>query len=755
MTADAVQQFRNAMQSAGLIQPDMIEMDGKLHRFASNGKRGDDAGWYVLHGGDIPAGVFGDWRTDFSQTWRADIGRKLTPAEDVAHRAKMEAMRREREAEKVREQSEAAKQAMTIWKAATPASANNPYLSRKQVSPVATLREIDADAAAVILGYSPKSKGEALSGRLLVAPVKVGGALSTLELIDGDKRKSAIYGGAKAGGYWAAQSLPNGDGDGLTLLIGEGVATALSAKDASGHPSIAALSAGNLTAVAKAKRERYPTAALVILADLVKATGAPDTRAIEAARSVGGLLAIPAFGADRPENATDFNDMAQARGLEAVKQAIASASAPAKTEYQPGGNNAPAGDLTAWPAPLADEAHYGLAGEIVREIEPQTESDPAAILIQVLAAFGALVGRGPHYAVEGDQHHTNLFVLIVGDTAKARKGTSWGRVRELFSMVEQWPNVVNGLSTGEGLKWAVRDPIIKMQRDDKNGSSSEIETDPGVSDKRLLVVESEFSQVLKQGARPGNTLSPTVRAAWDGLKLSGLTKTDAVTATGAHICIIGHITADELRAELTATDSANGFANRFLFMCARRSKKLAFGGKKLSPDAGVRLASRIARAAAKARELQSIEMTDAARQIWATVYPTLSEGHLGLLGAVTARAEAQCIRLAELYALMDEAQEIDRAHLLAAFALWERAEASARHIFGTALGDPIADDILRALKVAGANGMTRTAISKQVFSGHKPAERIGAALELLRNRNLARCEMRPTEGAPAEVWVSQ
>jgi hypothetical protein len=84
-----------------------------------------------------------------------------------------------------------------------------------------------------------------------------------------------------------------------------------------------------------------------------------------------------------------------------------------------------------WPT-LDPSALHGLAGDIVRAIEPHSESDPAAILVQVLLAFGAHVGRGPHVAVEGDQHHGNLFALLVGNTSKGRKGTSWGRVRELF-----------------------------------------------------------------------------------------------------------------------------------------------------------------------------------------------------------------------------------------------------------------------------------------------------------------------------------
>ena len=405
-----------------------------------------------------------------------------------------------------------------------------------------------------------------------------------------------------------------------------------------------------------------------------------------------------------------------------------------------------------WPDPLAEEALYGLPGEIVREIEPQTESDPAAILLQVLVSFGALVGRGPHVPIEGDEHHGNLFALIVGKTSKARKGTSWGRVKEIFSHVERWPLVVDGLSTGEGLKYAVRDRVTKVEKDDK-GIATEKETDPGVFDKRLLVMEPEFSQVLRQASRAGNTLSATVRAAWDSGNLRTLTKNSPVTATGAHIAIIGHITADELRAELTATDSANGFANRFLFMCAERSKALPEGGAPLPQDKIQDFAARIASAAERARRIGTVTRTPAASAAWREVYERLSEGSPGLFGAVTARAEAQCIRLALLYALMDEAIEIDVQHQLAALAVWERSAKSARFIFGDSLGDQVADTILGGLREAGPLGMTRTEISK-LLGKHQPAERIGTALEMLQRRGLARHETRRTGGAPSEVWIT-
>ena len=283
--------------------------------------------------------------------WRDDGTHQKPTPEEIAERQRIAAERAaQEEARTALERAEAVKKSAAVWKAATEAKPDHPYLVRKRVSPVATLREIEAGAVAAILGYSPKSGGEPLAGRLLVVPVKVGDGLSTLELIDEEGRKSAIYGGAKAGGYWAAQQLPeNVD----TLLIGEGVATVLSAKESSGHSAIAALSAGNLSAVAKAMRERYPAAVLVILADLVKATGAPDPHAIAAAQSVGGKLAIPDFGTDRPDGATDFNDLAELLGAEAVGRAIANASEPDGALHQPDEENATAPILTgrAWPEP--------------------------------------------------------------------------------------------------------------------------------------------------------------------------------------------------------------------------------------------------------------------------------------------------------------------------------------------------------------------------------------------------------------------
>ena len=261
---DAINQFRAAIQSAGLIPPDMIEADGKLHRFASNGTRGDDAGWYALHGDGIPAGSFGDWRSGQSQTWRADIGRTPTPAEEAAHRAKVEAMRREREAEKAREQTEAASKAAAMWEAAKPAPHDHPYLVRKGIKP----------------------SGARLHNEALVIPVRGGGEIHSLQFIGPDGDKRFLTGGRVAGCYF---SMGNAKGA-AALCIAEGFATGATIHEATGYPVAVAFNAGNLGPVAMAMRERFAELRLIICADDDEATeGNPGiTKAIKAARSVGG-----------------------------------------------------------------------------------------------------------------------------------------------------------------------------------------------------------------------------------------------------------------------------------------------------------------------------------------------------------------------------------------------------------------------------------------------------------------------------------
>jgi hypothetical protein len=410
-----------------------------------------------------------------------------------------------------------------------------------------------------------------------------------------------------------------------------------------------------------------------------------------------------------------------------------------------------------WPAPPAEEAYHGLPGRIVRTIEPASEADPAALLVQVLLAFGNAAGRGPHFAVESDRHHANEFGVLVGRTSKARKGTSWGRVDGLMRLVEeQWTadRVQTGLSSGEGLIWAVRDPITKRERVKERGEPvryEEVEADPGIEDKRLLVYEPEFANVLKQTERQGNTLSPILRNAWDGRDLRSMTKNSPARATGAHVSLMGHITAEELRRYLTQTETANGFANRFLWLCVDRSKLLPEGG---SIDTAVMepLRVELVEALAFARSTGEVRRDEEARAVWHEIYGPLSEGKPGLAGALLARAEAHVMRLALLYALLDRSPFIQAPHLLAALALWDYVERSVYHVFGDSLGDPIADELLRLLRSCPA-GLTRTEI-RDYFQRNASTERIGRALGLLLQHQLARHERQETDGRPAERWFA-
>jgi hypothetical protein len=433
--------------------------------------------------------------------------------------------------------------------------------------------------------------------------------------------------------------------------------------------------------------------------------------------------------------------------IESVKETIAAKAKPfASPLFQ---------NVRAWPAPLGAEAFQGLAGEFVRLVGPETESDYASLLFSFLVAMGSIIGRGPYYRVGGDRHYTNLFTVIVGKTSKARKGMSWGEVRRFAELVEeQWckKRVAGGLSSGEGLIHAVRDPIIEMAplREGKRVVGHEAQmTDAGVDDKRLLAVESEMSQALQSAGRDGNTLSAIIRLAWDGGPLRVLAKNAKAACLEPHISILAHITVTELQRQLTSTDMANGFANRFLWVCASRSKSLPFGGA-VNDGALRELAARVRQAIDFARNVGRLEFVSDARTEWERVYRNLSEGRLGLLEAITARAEAQAVRLAMLYALLDESADIKLVHLRAALAAWRYCEDSARFIFGDSIGDPTADEILALLRGSG-EGVTRNALMDH-FKRNKSSAEIGRALAVLQSHGLACVERHERDGRTAEVW---
>ncbi|MBW9265845.1 MAG: AAA family ATPase [Candidatus Thiodiazotropha sp. (ex. Lucinisca nassula)] len=297
---DHISQFESAMREVGIEPPEHLVADGKLHRFPTNGRQSDDSGFYVLHGDGVPAGHFGDWRTGISQDWRADTDREFTPEEKREYAKRRKAIQEQRAAEDRNRKAEARQKAAQKWENAQPEIGAHRYLLKKGVG-----------------AYGLKSDGY----NLLVPMRDERGALHSIQTISPDGAKKFLPGGRVKGCYYPI-GKPNG-----RLCIAEGFATAASIYKATGHAVAVAFNSGNLLPVAETLRKKLPDIELILCADDDSRTkGNPGiTSATEAAQSVGGTVAVPDFGNNRPEGATDFNDLHKHAGIDAVKASIAAA----------------------------------------------------------------------------------------------------------------------------------------------------------------------------------------------------------------------------------------------------------------------------------------------------------------------------------------------------------------------------------------------------------------------------------------------
>lgn len=397
--------------------------------------------------------------------------------------------------------------------------------------------------------------------------------------------------------------------------------------------------------------------------------------------------------------------------------------------------------LKEWPR-FSFDACPGILGEFVRLATRDSEADPAAVCITALVRFGAEVygyapDKGPHLYVGETIHPPRLFAVICGNSSKARKGTSRHPVTKLFERkhclpidLKTWgvplPARESGgpLSTGEGLAHHVRDESDEERERRQRQNPAEPVREKG--DKRLVIMDEELASAFACIKREGNTLSMGIRSFWDSGDYAPLTKNNPVLVRGAHISIIAHITMQELAVCLGEVQAVNGFGNRFLWICARRSKLVALPSR--MPDAELApLQRELWRCVGQAQQRGVMTMTTNALELWRHVYPALSQEHTGLAGSIINRAEAQTLRLALLYALLDAQGKIEESHLQAALAMWRYAQDSARYIFGDRATDPLEDKILEALR---AGPLTATELSS-VLSRHVPRDRLKPLLQQL------------------------
>ncbi len=397
---DALSQFRDAIRCAGLEPPDVIE-PGKLHRFPGVGKRnGNTAGWCKLFDDGL-GGCFGDWSSGFSENWQAKREKPFSQSERAAFMRRVEEARKHAEAERQQQYADAATKAASIWDAAIPANDDHAYLVRKGI----------------------KANGVRLHQGKLVIPVRAGGALQSLQFINDDGSKRFLSGGRISGGYFSIGTVQGA----VALCIAEGFATGATIHQATGYPVAVAFNAGNLEAVAKAMRHKLPGLPILICADDDAETeGNPGiTKANHAALVIGGKVAVPSFGEQRPAGATDFNDMAVLLGLEVVAKVIHGALATDQT------------DNDGWPEPLplmakVDPEPYPLDAlpetlrAAVQEVRAFTKAPIPLVASSALAALSlAVQAHADVKRAEKLQGPSGLFLLTVADSGE-RKSTCDG-----------------------------------------------------------------------------------------------------------------------------------------------------------------------------------------------------------------------------------------------------------------------------------------------------------------------------------------
>lgn len=390
---------------------------------------------------------------------------------------------------------------------------------------------------------------------------------------------------------------------------------------------------------------------------------------------------------------------------------------------------------------LDDTALYGLAGDVVRAIQPVTAASSASMLITLLTTFGAQVGRGAHVMVGNEEHYPVLFSLIIGHSGSG-KGVATRAVRPVLLAADDELNKFmrgrqfKGFQSGEAVIQATADLPLAPG---------------GGIDQRLLVEETEFGRVLTVAQRQGSTLSDTVRSLWDGDSAETRSKGVAIVAQEPHVCLLGHVTPTELTHKMDLVAIANGFANRFVCVWNRPTKLMpkpvGMSGEEIE-----RFAEEWAAAVASAAQMGCMQTTGEFDDLFASAFyvSKLRPSSGATLDSLLARAAPHTLRLAMIYALLDGSDVIDAAHFRAARALWEFCEESAVWTFGATLGSGDLDALFAAVAAAGPAGLSRTEVSK-LFSNNRDREELNDLVSELVGRGLVQAETEQTGGRPRHV----
>ncbi|SCY62497.1 putative DNA primase/helicase [Nitrosospira sp. Nl5] len=784
---------------------------GGFLRFPAGKEANGDTSGYVKLSPDGNSAVFGDFISGTQIIWNVRDEKTISSADREAYRDCLDETRQQIKEERCRRQAIAADKGAEIYKSAKAPQAHHPYLVRKGIHPCGGIRQLGnqllvpvyiegkltslqfidengnkrflsggeisggycllgapVDLVCIAEGYATGCSIHASSGNAVAVAFNAGNLMHAALAIRRQYKEATLI-------LCADDDQWTEGNPGLTkatqaALAVEGLLAlpdfsecnmssrptdfndlhTLSGQDAVTHAVRAARKAGSCKPTSELRSSPYPKLdqKLQLVGSRVEADDPdfnPHAKTNVQAAATPVAMEIERTG-EVPKGRISQVD---GSGLKAIKR-----------EDAPRNKKS---DAPLAPPTMPEVGFPPLIRDIVEVACNSSEAHPVAVAANVLAYFSATIGRVVFQRIGDAVIHCRPFPLIVGKSGKARKGTAESTVRKIFKRVDAITSKrrgveehlrchTGGLSTGEGIAWNIRDPV---EADEKGRGG-----DPGVMDKRLLAIESEFDNVLSQLRRDNNTLSATIRNLFDGRDIEPLTKNSPTRATRPHVSVLGHITGYELREKATATDVANGLLNRFLMLYVYRPKLVAL--PRPTSEARIEeLAQRVADAIMvitdgnlHADNIYEVNFSDAARDLWVEQYPSITRDREGKGGSLLARSEMYARMLAMIFAAMDSRLIIEEWDLHAAIAWVEYWNASVNYIFncgddeGTL--DPEAAKVFEIIKAKPGISLSEL----QSRCNNKASTKVTDALKLLLGLAppLIEEHKRETAGRPALTY---
>ncbi len=561
--ADAIEAFRKAVIEAGL-RPGEIVPDGRFHRCGTADRPKGDSGWILLYD-DPPAGAYGDWRTGLSKTWSGGNGRELDPGTRKRIKQKIEAEKKARAEEEAARHAKAAEETKRILISCPDADDTTPYLQKKGVHSVPGLKRDGNDLVIPVL--DPRDSQPMSLQR--IAP-------------DGEKR--FLPGGKTRGGYFSIRGIDEGP-----LYLAEGIATALSIHEASGKTVLCAFNAGNLEAVARMARKRYPRRDIILCADDDRTTGRrtgtnPGIEAAEkAAKAARGRVVKPGLDGD-------FNDLHQKRGPRAVRRRLGVD-----------------GDPLAFP----EEVIGGAAGLFADTFAERMESPRHFFFMSYLTCLGAVIGDRVTLASE-IRPQPRLYLVLIGQSADDRKSTALHKTADLWRDTVESFSVCHGVGSEVGLQKKI------------------LET------PNLLLVFDEFKQFASKARIENSALLPCVNTLFESNRYENRTKKSNLSIDGGHLSLLAASTVQTYEALWTSQFIDIGFTNRLFLVPGSGSRRFPIP-EKVPEEEKRELRRDIGRILEHANEHRELRITNEGRAIYEDWYKQLEGIHAKRLDTYAAR----------------------------------------------------------------------------------------------------------------------